>query len=79
MTRRRYFAVTGIILSALGLALVVWWLNYWNSDSAPVASAQEIVANACDMDSPNFDVATSLQMPLEDVPIEIRGQVSGKD
>lgn len=80
MTRRsRYFAVTGIILSALSFAFVVWWLNYWNSGPAPVDSAQRIIPNACDMDSPNFDVATSLQTPLEDVPTEINGRISGKD
>ena len=82
MTKRTsWLKGIGAVLVALTVGLAVWWFSFVDSASPSVASAQEIVANACDLDSPNFDiVGTIRQAPLYGSKlVDFKAEVSNKD
>ena len=78
MTKRKMTAGIAIVFS---VAVLGGWLAYYYLLSPPAVSAQEIVANACDLGSPNFDiVGTIRQAPLYGSKlVDFKAEVSNKD
>ena len=72
--------VTGTIVTlvALSTILTLWWLNSRSPD-APVVSAQEAVANACDLTDPHFDIVATVKVYLYDDLVPVKARVAGKD
>ena len=66
----------------MSLALVVGWFRFINNTSTSIASAQQDMINACDIENPNFDIVGTISRPSSPGVIEVidvKAQVSGKD
>ena len=80
MTRRtKYVKVTGAVLIALAIGVAVWWFGFMNLTPSSVASAQEIVAAACETTSPDFDLVGTFQKPFIEKPVDVKARFSGTD
>ncbi len=76
MTKRKMTAGIAIVFS---VAVLGGWLAYYYLLSPPAVSAQEVVADACDLEDPNFDIVGTIQTPFRDKPVQFTAEVSGKD